>query len=105
MTATPYGPAYSMLKDALDLMSVRMGSVTVLPRTDWSTFTRRQLWEVVDRPENWHSLNHHAKIIKALILMTEWLWVHYHQSASILIFVAGECEVSGLRNAIFFRKN
>ena len=102
MTATPYGPAYSMLKDALDLMSVRMGSVTVLPCTNWSTFTRRQLWEVVARPENWHCLSHHAKIIKALILMTEWLWVHYHQSASILIFVAGECEVSGLRNAIFF---
>ena len=104
MTATPFGPAYSMLKDALDLMSVRMGSVTLLPSTDWSTFKRIPLWDVEARPENWHCLNHNSKVIKALILMTDWLWDHSYQSASILIFVAGECEVTSLRNAIAFSK-
>ena len=32
--------------------------------------------------------------------MIEWLWVYSRQSASILIFVAGESEVFRMRNAI-----
>ena len=102
MTATPFGPAYSMLKSALDLMGVRTGSVTLSPCADWSTFARLPLWEVVNQPDNWHRLSEHSKVITALILMTDYLWVYTYQSASILIFVAGESEVFKMRNAIVF---
>ena len=36
--------------------------------------------------------------------MTNWLWTYRHQTASILIFVAGEGEVNRMRNAITLSK-
>ena len=76
------------------------GSVTLLPCESYERFCRTPLWEVVEQPQGWDKLSQHSKVCKALVLMTEWLWWHQDQSASILIFVAGESEVFRMRNAI-----
>ena len=100
MTATPRGPAFSTLKDALSRMGVEPGRVTVKPPVDRQSFLRTPLWDVVKKPWNWKRLNHHSKVIEAVVLMTDYLWDNYEQSASILIFVAGYSEMIRMKNAL-----
>ena len=100
MTASPRGAVYSTFEVGLDKMGVSAGSVTLLPCESYERFCRTPLWEVVEQPQGWDKLSQHSMVCKALVLMTEWLWRHQKQTASILIFVAGESEVFRMRNAI-----
>ena len=100
MTASPRGAVYSTLEVGLDKMGVSAGSVTLLPCESYERFCPTSLWEVVEQPHGWDKLSQHSMVCKALILMTEWLRLHQHQTAVILIFVAGETEVRRMRNAI-----
>ena len=102
MTATPRGAAFSTLESVLNKMGASMGSVTLTASESYKQFSRIPLWKVVEKPEQWQNLSQHEKVIDALILMTEWLWRVKYQTASILIFVAGESEVLRMRNAILF---
>ena len=100
MTATPEGPAFSTLQSVLNRMQVFPGTVTLAPCESWKPCRRTELWKVVHKPRGWGSLSQHAQVCEALILMTEWLWNNQNESASILIFCAGESEVFRMRNAI-----
>ena len=102
MTATPQGPAYSVLKTVLDKMDISAGELTLSPGVDWQEFERIPLWRVVEQPHDWDELSQSSKVCAALVLMTEYLWNEHDQSASILIFAAGEKEVNNLYYAILF---
>ena len=102
MTATPQGPAYSVLKTVLDKMDISAGELTLSPGVDWQEFERIPLWRVVEQPHGWDELSQSSKVCAALVLMTEYLWNEHNQSASILIFAAGEKEVNNLYYAILF---
>ena len=102
MTATPEGPAYSVLKTVLEMMGISAGELTLLPGVDWQEFERIPLWRVVEQPYGWDDLNQSSKVCAALVLMTDYLWNEHNQSASILIFAAGEKEVNSLYYAILF---
>ena len=104
MTATPRGAAYSTLENVLANMEIMPGTVYVKPCNDYKQYRRILLWSVVPQPADWDQLNQSSKVCKALVLMTDWLRKHRRQTASILIFVAGEGEVIRMRNAIYFSK-
>ena len=104
MTATPRGSAYNTLLAVLGRMRVNPGTVTLSASESYKQYKRTPLWDVVDKPDDWADLTQHEKVIVALILMTEWHWYKAptQQSASILIFAAGETEVHRMVNAIRF---
>ena len=99
MSATMEDPVVTQVTQFLTESGLAAGSFVVEPEKPPPQ--KVELYERVDLPENWKTMDGNVRAMTTMRLMSRWIRDNWRKGAVILVFCAGQAELAGLHRKMY----